>query len=238
MASRVEFQIKNITTSALVALPKGNRPTGGVVVTFHREGLDAFTEWKVDQLALAGFAAIAPNHYHVLPPDVGFKGRSKYLTDEQMALDLGAGAQWLASQPRVDSSRLAILGPCMGGRTALVAAECNPEIWKACCVWYGGGVFEPMIGELPAPGSAQRLVRITCPIAGFFGNLDTHPTPEEVDKLDAGLARAGKPHVFHRYDGAGHGFLNRWHKNYNSAAAEDSWARAMSFLDENIGGKV
>jgi carboxymethylenebutenolidase len=235
MAKQIEIQIGQITTGALVALPETGSKAGGVVVTFHREGLDAFTEWKVDQLALAGFVAIAPNHYHVLPPDFGYEQRSKFLTDEQMSLDLKAAADWLAASPAVDSSRLAVVGPCMGGRTALVAAECNPETWKACCIWYGGGVFKPLIGKLPAPGADDRLFRVACPIVGFFGNLDKNPAPDQVDRLDAALTEAGKPHMFHRYADAGHGFLNRWHKNYNPAAADDSWARAMTFLKEKIG---
>ena len=60
MAKRIEIQVGHITTNALVSLPETAGKVGGVVVTFHREGLDAFTELKVDRLAFAGFAAIAP----------------------------------------------------------------------------------------------------------------------------------------------------------------------------------
>jgi carboxymethylenebutenolidase len=238
MAEKIDIAVGDIQTKALAAMPEGDGPFPGVVVTYHREGLDAFTEWKVDGLAAAGFAAIAPDHYHVLPEGVGFKERNKYLTDEQMALDIEAGAAWLSAQGGVNEDRLAVLGPCMGGRTALVALECNPEIWTCACVWYGGEVFEPLIGQLPAPGSKERLEKINCPIAGFFGDLDTHPTPEEVDRLDALLTEVGKEHTFHRYADAGHGFLNPWHPRYHRAAAEESWSEALEYLHAQLDGDV
>ena len=97
MAEKIDIAVGDIQTKALAAMPEGDGPFPGVVVTYHREGLDAFTEWKVDGLAAAGFAAIAPDHYHVLPEGVGFKERNKYLTDEQMALDIEAGAAWLSA---------------------------------------------------------------------------------------------------------------------------------------------
>jgi carboxymethylenebutenolidase len=234
MADTIKLQVGDIETDAFAAMPDGDGPFAGVVVTFHREGLEDFTEWKVDHLAQAGFAAIAPGHYHVLPDGVGFPDRNKYLTDEQMSADIRAAAGWLSAEAQVDGGRLAILGPCMGGRTALVALECDPELWTCACVWYGGEVFEPLIGELPAPGDRERLKKIACPIAGFFGNQDTHPTPEEVDRLDDLLTDLGKEHIFHRYEEAGHGFLNPWHQRYHKRDAEASWAEAMKFLHEQL----
>ncbi|MDH3241962.1 MAG: dienelactone hydrolase family protein [Alphaproteobacteria bacterium] len=236
MAETIELMVGDIRTDAFAAVPEGPGPFAGVVVTFHREGLEEFTEWKVDHLAQAGFAAIAPGHYHVLPEGVDFKGRHDYLTDEQMVADIEAAADWLAGRADVDGNRLAVIGPCMGGRTALVALECNPELWTCGCVWYGGEVFEPLVGQLPAPGTRERLKRIRCPIAGFFGNLDTHPTPEEVDRLDALLTELGKDHTFRRYDAAGHGFLNPWHPRHHPEAAADSWAKAMDFLHAHLDG--
>ncbi len=234
MAETIELTVGDIQAHAFAAMPDGDGPCPGVVVTFHREGLEDFTAWKVDHLAQAGFAAIAPGHYHVLPKGVDFKGRHDYLTDEQMAADIEAAAGWLMAQRRVNGDRLAVLGPCMGGRTALVALECNPELWTCACVWYGGEVFEPLIGDLPAPGARERLDRIACPIAGYFGGQDTHPSADEVDRLDGLLTDLGKEHIFHRYADAGHGFLNPWHPRYHQAAAEDSWAEAMAFLHARL----
>jgi carboxymethylenebutenolidase len=229
MADLIDVDLKGVEIKALYAAPQAPS-AAGVVVTYHREGLDDFTRWKIDQLAAAGFHAIAPNHYHTLPEGIGFKGRRPYLDDQRMADDIAGAADWLMRSRQVNPARLAVLGPCMGGRTALVAAECYPELWACCCVWYGGEVFETLGASLPHPGSIVRLRRIACEVLGYFGNLDTHPTPSEVDMLEARLREAQVPHRFTRFADAGHGFLNPWHSRYHPQAAEASWADAIREL--------
>src|ERR1700744_3261972 len=165
MAKTIDFKIGPVTTTAMVALPQGEGPFAGAVVTFHRDGLDGFTEWVVDQLAAAGFGAIAPNHYHVLPPGTDLEDRREYLSDEQYALDFRASAEWLGAQTNLDGKRLAVLDHCAGGRSTWVALEGCPDLWRCGCVWYGGSSLAPL-GRLPSP--YDRLDLIACPVAGFF----------------------------------------------------------------------
>ena len=238
MAARVPLTIGTVATSALLAVPPNRGPVPGVVVTFHRGGLDEFTEWMVDDLAAQGFAAIAPDHFHVLPEGVGPEQRNAYMTDEQLALDLAAAAHALAAHPQVLGDRLAVVGPCMGGRNAIVAAECNPDLWRCVCAWYGGNMFKPLIGSLPAPGTPERLARLACPVEAYFGNLDTNPSPADADRLDSLLGELGKPHLFHRYEDCHHGFLNPFTGrpgHYDPGAAADSWDKAMRFLARHLG---
>jgi carboxymethylenebutenolidase len=238
LAQRVSLSIDGVATTALAAFPEKNTAVPGVIVTFHRGGLDEFTEWMVDDLAAQGFAACAPDHFHVLPAGKGPEDRNDYMTDEQLARDLAAAAGWLAAQTPVIGDRLAIMGPCMGGRNAIVAAECHPALWRCVCAWYGGNLFKPLIGRLPAPGERERLARIACPVEGYFGNLDVNPSPADVDRLDALLTELGTPHVFHRYADCHHGFLNRFTGrpgHYDANAAGDSWAKAMRFLAQHLG---
>jgi carboxymethylenebutenolidase len=238
LAQRVALSIDGVATTGLAAFPESRRPAPGVIVTFHRGGLDAFTRWMVDDLAAHGFAACAPDHFHLLPAGKGPEDRNDYMTDEQLARDLAAAAHWLAARDEVLGDRLAIMGPCMGGRNAMVAAECHPELWRCVCAWYGGNMFKPLIGSLPAPGNPERLARIACPIEGYFGNLDVNPAPADVDRLDMLLTELGKPHDFHRYADCHHGFLNRFTGrpgHYDGKAAADSWAKAMGFLARHLG---
>ncbi len=235
MARTIDFQIGEVKTTALVATPPGPGPRAGVVLTFHRDGLDEFTAWHVDAIARAGFAAIAPNHYHALPPGVSIEDRRDYITDEQMGEDCAAAGRWLVANAGVEAGRLAVLGPCMGGRTTIVALEANPEMWRCGCDWYGGGVFRKAAGKLPEPGDVARLERIRAPLAGFFGQLDTHPSPEDVDRLDALLTKLGKEHEFHRYPTADHGFLNLHGKRHHPEAAARSWDLAVTFLRRHLG---
>jgi len=231
MAETIDLAIGNVQTTALTAIPAEGDPVPGVVITFHRGGLDEFTAWLADDLAANGYAAIAPNHYHVLPDGVAIDDRRDHLTDEQMTFDIETSADWLADQDRVDGARLALIGHCMGGRTTLVGLAAFPERWRCGCDWYGGRIFSTM-GDVPSP--ADRIGDIACPVAGFFGNDDADPSPDDVDRLDALLTGHGIEHEFHRYDDAGHAFMNFTSDNHREAAARDSWVKALDFLGRHL----
>lgn len=233
MADIIDFRIGDKATTALVALPSSAPARAGVVVSFNHNGFDPSTRSIVDNLANEGFAAIAPNHYHVMPPGVGLEHRREYLSDEQLAQDFQAAYDWLVTQQKIPADRIALIGHCQGGRAAWVGATAKPDLWQAVCVWYGGGAFGRR-GDLPPP--YERLDNIQCPVMGFFGNDDKNPSPEDVDRFEASLKERGKSYVFHRYDGAGHAFMNFNHAHYDPLASEHSWGEAMKFLKGSLLG--
>jgi carboxymethylenebutenolidase len=84
----------------------------------------------------------------------------------------------------------------------------------------------------PTPFELMKDIR--CPVYGFFGDLDTNPSPADVDRFEVELKRYGIPHVFHRYPKAGHGFQNPARdKGRNSdeiATAEVAWDRMLELM--------
>ncbi len=231
MAEELMLRVGDDPMRALVARPGGAGPYPGIVVCFHKDGLDGFTAWVVDELGREGFVAIAPDHFHVLPPGKGPEDRRDYLSDQGLALDLATARAWLELQDDVDPDALGILGHCMGGRTTILGAASDRR-YKAACVWYGGSAFAPL--NSPGPAPAERVHRIAAKVMGFFGNDDKNPSPADVDKLSGLMTGAKVWHEFHRYDGAGHGFMNPDGRGYAEAAAKDSWTRALAFLKKEL----
>jgi len=45
------------------------------------------------------------------------------------------------------------------------------------------------------------------------------------------------PHDIKIYPGAKHSFFNETSRNYNEAAAQDSWGRVLLFFEERLGAK-
>ena len=91
------------------------------------------------------------------------------------------------------------------------------------------------LAQLPTP--FERLRNIRCPVIGFFGDQDAHPSPADVDAIDAELTRHGISHAFHRYPDVGHGFQNPAHSEpQERAAAEDSWGKTFAFLRQVAAG--
>lgn len=229
MASFIEMKIGDTKTTALAGIPKGNKNGSGIVVSHHKCGLDDTTSKYVDLLTDAGFSVIAPNHYHVMPEGTSIDERRKYLKDEQYKIDLLASIEWLEKNG-TDTTRLGLLGHCAGGRTTWVGLEALPNIWRCGCVWYGGGIFKPY-GNIESPFA--RLGRLNCPVMGFFGDLDHLCTQEDVNKTEAELQRLKKNYQFFRYN-ANHAFASYHDERFDSAAAEDSWSKAIPFLKEHL----
>lgn len=235
MGQSIDFAIGDIQTTAYVAVPEGSGPFPGVVVAFHMGGIDSFTEWVVDDLAKNGYAAIAPNHYHAMPPGKTIADRKEFLDDDQMTLDLKTSADWLAAQDNVDGDRLALIGHCMGGRTTWVGLVSLPDVFKCGCPFYSGNSFG-QIGSPPPP--AERFAAIKAPVMGFFGNDDANPSPEDVDRMSQILTELGKEHVFHRYDGTGHAFMGAGREKFRENSARDAWTKTLKFLSSHIGGNA
>jgi carboxymethylenebutenolidase len=123
-----------------VGEPEGTGPHPAVVLTFHRGGMDSFTTESVDRLAAAGFLTIAPDFYYRkkdLPPEEAVKFR----LDDDVVSDIRATVNHIGSLVGADTSRMAIMGHCMGGRTAFLGACTLPDKFKLCIPFYSGGVF-------------------------------------------------------------------------------------------------
>jgi carboxymethylenebutenolidase len=76
--------------------------------------------------------------------------------------------------------------------------------------------------------------QLSVPLLGLFGNDDSHPTPEQVDRHEAELKRYGKDFEFHRYDGAGHGFFYYHTPMYRPEQAMDGWEKVFSFFSRQL----
>jgi len=56
-----------------------------------------------------------------------------------------------------------------------------------------------------------------------------------VNQHEAELKRHSKTYEFHRYDGAGHNFLNWYGPGYRLQQAQDGWKKVLAFYEKNLG---
>ena len=75
---------------------------------------------------------------------------------------------------------------------------------------YGGRIKQSFVDGATPP--IDLVGGMGCSVMGIFGNEDQNPSPADVDDLDAALTAASVSHLFHRYDGAGHGFQDSSNK--------------------------
>jgi carboxymethylenebutenolidase len=205
----------------------------GVVVIMHGPGLDKFVEDRVDALARHGYAAAAPDLYHRQPNDAAdMMTRIGRLRDAEIIADADAAVAHLRAMKETRVTDLAVLGFCMGGRITYLLAGARPAAWRAAGVFYGGNIMKAW-GDGPTPLDLTK--DISAPMIGFFGQEDTNPSPADVDAIDAELSRHGKAHEFHRYEGAGHAFLNFTNaERYRASQAKDAWEKMLAFLGRHL----
>jgi carboxymethylenebutenolidase len=221
---------------AYFARPCGPGPFPGVVVIHHFPGWDEWTTEVVRKLAHHGFAAIAPSLYFRLgdgaSPDVVAQARAEGgMPDDQVVGDIAGAASFLRAQPH-SNGKVGVIGFCAGGRHAYLSACRIPSLDAVVDCW-GGNVVVDDPSRLTArtPVAPIDLTgEIRCPILGLFGNEDTNPSPDHVNRLEDALKRAGKTYEFHRYDGAGHGFFAWYRPLYRVGPAIDGWAKVLAFL--------
>ncbi|MFD4193108.1 dienelactone hydrolase family protein [Amycolatopsis thermoflava] len=223
---------------AYLATPLDPAPRGGVVVIHHMPGYDAATKEIVRRFAVHGYHAICPNLYWreapgADPDDAAATARAQGgVPDERLVGDVEGAANHLKGLDGANG-KIGVIGYCSGGRQTFLTA-CSIRIDAAVDCYGAFVVNDPppqMAGMKPLLGLAPQL---SCPLLGLFGAEDKFPSPEEVATLSAELDRLGKPHEFHTYDGAGHGFFSVDRPSYRPEAAVDGWRRVFDFFGKHL----
>jgi carboxymethylenebutenolidase len=144
------------------------------------------------------------------------------LNIEQTAKDLQASVDFLLNHETVTSETLGVVGFCMGGQLALLAATVSDRI-GAVVDFYG-----------IHPNVHPDFSKLTAPVLGIFGRRDTSVPPKAVQQLEAQIKRSGGTIEVHTYD-AGHAFFNNTRPEvYNPEAAKDAWKRTIGFFQQHL----
>ena len=215
-----------------IGVPEGEPQRAGLLVAQHGPGVDGFIQDVVNRLFRRGYVAAAPELFHRQPADVkDMPTRIGMLKDDEIIADMNATLAHMKSLKEPVVGPVGIVGFCMGGRVSYLMAAANKEL-KACAVFYGGNILKQW-GSLPSP--YDRTKDINCPVIGFFGIEDANPSPEDVKKIAAELARLGKPHEFHSYNGAGHAFQNFLDATrYRERPARGTWSEMLAFFTQHL----
>ncbi len=221
-------EIKTATGRALkayVVFPEVDRKVPAIVVIHENRGLNDWARSMADQLAEAGFVAVAPDLLSGLGPDEG--GTSSFtseddartalykLTRDQVLGDLDAT---VAYAKKIDSAngKVAVCGFCWGGGYSFMLATHNSDL-AAAYVFYG-----------TTPDDDEALKSIACPVYGFYGGNDARISGQ-VPRTTERMKAAGKEYDPVVYEGAGHGFMRAGEASDASEANrkghDEAWAR-------------
>ena len=208
-----------------VVYPEVKDKATAVLVIHDSSGLTDWARLSADEIAAAGYIAIAPDFLSGAGPGGGgtssFPGQSeldmalKKLPTDQVIGDLNAAAEYAKTLPSANG-KLVVAGFCWGGSQASIAA-CKRKDLKAVFVFYGW-----------PPKPADGIKNIQCPIYGFYGENDARVTVTVPDG-QKDMNRAGKIFEPVIYAGAGHGFMAHGDPDFPDATAANRKARDQSW---------
>jgi carboxymethylenebutenolidase len=213
-----------------IVFPEVKQKAPAVVVIHEIFGLSDWARSEADQLAEAGYVAIAPDLLSGMGPGGGgtsaFPGRDEVtrafssLPPDQVTADLNAAEQYVSKLPACNG-KVAVAGFCWGGGQSFRFATNNPRL-KAAFVFYGVG-----------PESAAEIARIHCPVYGFYAGNDARVSAT-VPQTAALMRKAGKTYEPVTYEGAGHGFMRAGEapdaSEANKKARDEAWKRWKQLL--------
>lgn len=222
----VKHDGRAVETFVVYPESKDKRP---VVLIIHEIfGMSDWVQDLADQVAEAGYIAVAPDLLSGMGPNGGRsssfeQGKTNEavskLNPDQVTADLNAAADYGVKLPG-SNGKLFVGGFCWGGGQTFRFATNRGDL-AAAFVFYG------------PPPEKDAMARIKAPVYGFFAGNDARigaMIPDAITNMKA----AGKTFEPVTYDGAGHGFMRAGEapdaNDANKKARADSWERWKSLL--------
>jgi len=216
--------------NSFLVYPEVKNKATAVVVIHEIFGMSDWVRSLTDQLAEAGYIAIAPDLLSGMGPKGG--GSSEFdrsgigqairdLPADQITGDLNAVTDYVLKLPACNG-KVAVAGFCYGGSQSFRFATNRPSL-KAAFVFYGTG-----------PDNAEAIARIKCPVYGFYGGNDAR-VDQTIPKSQELMKAAGKTYEPVIYEGAGHGFMRAGEDpgdkvEANKKARDEAWVRWKDLL--------
>ncbi|MBA3607090.1 MAG: dienelactone hydrolase family protein [Chthoniobacterales bacterium] len=223
----VELKSGDRTVKTFVVYPEVKAKAPVVLAIHEIFGLTDWAKNLADELAAAGYIAVAPDLLSAPGkdtssyPDQGAAIKAiSALPAAQVMADLDAAAEFAAKLP-AGNGVLTVTGFCWGGEKAFAYANHNPKL-KASYVFYG-----------PGPQTAEEAAKIACPVYGFYAEDDAR-IGATLQKTKEIMKAAGKTFEPETYPGAGHGFMRAGEapdaSEANRKAHDAAWARWKTLL--------
>jgi len=229
-AEWVTVQHGDRAVQTFVVYPESKSKTPVVLIIHEIFGMTEWVQDLADQIAAAGYIAVAPDLLSGMGPNGGrsssFEGDAAReavgkLNPDQVTADLNAAADYALKLP-ASSEKLFVGGFCWGGSQTFRFATNRGDL-AAAFVFYGG------------PPEKEAMARIKAHVYGFYAGNDAR-IDATIPNTVAAMEAAGKTYDPVTYDGAGHGFMRAGEapdaSDANKKARADAWVRWRSLLSK------
>jgi carboxymethylenebutenolidase len=224
----VTLKHDNRSVQAFIVFPEVKGKAPAVVVIHEIFGLTDWARSMADELAAAGYIAIAPDLLSGFGPKGGgssdFAGNTDAakvvsgLDPDTVTADLNAAADYVKKLP-ASNGKIAVAGFCWGGTQTFRFAT-NRHDLRAAFVFYGSG--------------PKDVSSINTPVYGFYAGNDGR-IGATLSETTTAMKAANKKYDPVTYEGAGHGFMRAGEdpgntNPANKTARDQAWERWLRLL--------
>jgi dienelactone hydrolase len=233
----VEYPADGTTCEGFVAYDDSIKSECPAVLVVHDwMGLSDLTKETCTKLAKDGYIAMAADIYGkgIRPADRAAAAElaGKYKNDRKLLRQrVQAGVEYLSKAPFVAKSKIAVIGYCFGGTTAIELARNGAPL--AGVVSFHGGLDSPT----PADGKNIKAHMLV-----LHGADDPFVKADDIEAFKKELNDAKVDWEMVYYSGAVHAFTNPKAGNdnskgtaYNEKADKRSWQAMLDFFKEIFG---
>jgi carboxymethylenebutenolidase len=219
----LKYRSENGEMRAYFARPKGEAKLAGVIVIHENRGLNPHTEDVARRVALEGFMAIAPDALSLLggtPENVAAaQPLFQKLNSQETTKNFTAAVAYLKTHPQA-TGKVGCMGFCWGGAVTNQVAVHAPDLAAAV----------PFYGSQPVP---EDVPKIKAAMLIHYAGQDERINAG-IPAFEGALKKAGINYQIHRYEGAGHAFMNDTGTRYHKEAADLAWRRTIAFHKEKL----
>ncbi|GBF40268.1 dienelactone hydrolase family protein [Leptospira johnsonii] len=214
-----------------VAYPDSS-PSPCILVLQEAFGVNDHIKDVAVRFSKEGYIAVAPElYYRTAPPGfagsyedfMALKPHFSQLTPENLQSDLNAVLDWIKSNPKSISDRIASIGYCLGGWVSFLANSLFT--FKAAVSYYGSRIVQTSEEYSPKQNSPLLLV---------WAGKDRSVKQTHIAAISELLKRSGKNFVELFFSEAEHGFFCDARAAYHKTSAAQAWAITLAFLKEHV----
>lgn len=226
----VELQNGDRTVHTWVVYPERSDSAPAVLVIHENRGLNDWARELADQVAEAGYIAVAPDLLSGFSEefdrtsdfaDADAARDALYTLDPaQVQSDLEAAALY-AKSIEAGNGKLATMGFCWGGAQSFAFAT-QSDMADTIMVFYGTSPEDPSVYD-----------NIEAPVYGFYGGADERVNAT-IDRAETAMSTNEAPFDYQMYKGAGHAFMRLGEDPEgtieNQTARKEAWERVQTIL--------
>lgn len=218
------------SVETFVVYPESKSKAPVVLVIHEIFGMTDWVQDLADQLAAAGYIAVAPDLLSGMAPNGGRTPDFPQggvgpaigkLSPDQITADLNAVADYGIHLPAA-TGKLFVTGYCWGGAQSFRFATNRGDL-AAAFVFYG------------SPPNKDDMAHIKAPVYGFYAENDAR-IGATIPDTETNMKAAGKVFEPVTYAGAGHGFMRAGEApdatDANRKARADAWDRWNKLLSK------